>query len=101
MQYFQSDYIIYHVIRADISATLAYAVILGIVCAVKGQYLLENINTIGIAHVAVWVLLGYVLMLAVYITAALIIYMRRYEKAKHSVKRYYHWLKQLDLFYKN
>lgn len=101
MQYFQSDYIIFHVIRAAVSATVAYACIFGLICLVRGQYLMENIHRMSIEQLVGRIIFGYIIMLAVYLTAALIIYMQRYEKAKQSVKRYYHWLKQLNLFYDN
>ncbi|MDE6313208.1 MAG: hypothetical protein K2M46_06240 [Lachnospiraceae bacterium] len=100
MQYFQSDYIIFHVMRTWISATVSYVGILAIICLVKGQYLMENIHRMKIEQLVGGIIIGYILMLAVYLTAALVVYMRRYDRAKQSVKRYYHWLKQLNLFYK-
>lgn len=99
MGYFQGDYIVLHVLKAGISATIAYVAILGVICLVSGEYLMEHINSMSIQQLAGGVIFGYILMEAIYLTAALIVYMKRYNKAKQSVKRYYHWLKQLNLFY--
>lgn len=99
MDYFQGDYIVFHVIKAGISATVAYVAILAIICLLSGEYLMEHISSMSIQQLAVGVIFGYILMEAIYLTVALIVYMKRYDKAKQSVKRYYHWLKQLNLFY--
>lgn len=100
MQYYQDDYIVYHVMKTAISATIAYVLILAAVCVAKSQYLLENIHKMTVGQIGGRVFIGYLIMLAVYITAGLIFYIKKYENARDSVKRYLHWLKQLNSFYK-
>ena len=48
MQYFQSDYIIYNTIKTVISTTIAYVMLVGIYCLVRGQYLMENIHKMSL-----------------------------------------------------
>lgn len=100
MQYYREDYIVYHVMKTAISATIAYVLLVVAVCVARSQYLLENVHKMTIEQIGGRVFIGYIVMLAVYITAGLIFYIRKYENARESVKRYLHWLKQLNSFYK-
>lgn len=100
VQYFQSDYIVYNTLKTILSTTVAYIMILVVVCLVKGQYFMENIHKMSLEQLAGRVVFGYIIVLAVYVTAALIVYTRRYNEAQDSVRRYFHWLKQLNAFYK-
>lgn len=100
MQYYREDYIVYHVMKTAISATIAYVLLVVAVCVARSQYLLENVHKMTIEQIGGRVFIGYIVMLAVYITTGLIFYIRKYENARESVKRYLHWLKQLNSFYK-
>ena len=100
MQYFQGDYIIFNTIKTVISATAAYVIIIATLCLVRGQYLMENIHKMSIEQVGGRILFGYIVVLAVYITAALIVYYRKYMKAKNSVRKYYNRLKELNAYYR-
>ena len=100
MQYYREDYIVYHVMKTAISATIAYVLLVVAVCVARSQYLLENVHKMTIEQIGGRVFIGYIVMLAVYITAGLIFYIMKYENARESVKRYLHWLKQLNSFYK-
>lgn len=101
MQYFQSDYIVFNVIKTIISVTVAYGIILVIACVLSSQYLMENIHKMSLEQLAGRIAFGYILVLAVYLTASLIVYTKRYAKAKRSVKRYYNQLKRLNSYYNN
>lgn len=100
MQYYREDYIVYHVVKTAIAATIAYVLLVVAVCVARSQYLLENVHKMTIEQIGGRVFIGYIVMLAVYITTGLIFYIRKYENARESVKRYLHWLKQLNSFYK-
>lgn len=99
MQYFQGDYIVFNVIKTWISVTVAYGIILALACVLGSQYLMENIHKMSIEQLAGRVVFGYILILAVYLTAALIVYTKRYSEAKRSVKKYYNQLKKLSSYY--
>ena len=101
MQYFQGDYIIYNTMKTVISTTIAYIMIVGMICLVKGQYLMENIHKMSLEDLAGRVIFGYIITEAFYITVALIVYIRKYHRAQTGVKEYFHWLKQLKVFYKD
>ncbi len=100
MQYFQSDYIIFNVIRTFLSITVAYGLILVIGCVACSQYLMENIQKVSIEQLAGRAVFGYILVLALYLTIALIVYTKRYANAKKSVKKYYSQLKKLGSYYR-
>lgn len=101
MQYFPSDYIIYNTIKSVLSSTVAYIMIVAIWVFIKGQYLMENIHKMNLEQLIGRIIFGYIIVEAIYITISLIVYVRRYSEARDSVKRYFHWLKQLNLFYRN
>lgn len=100
MQYFQGDYIVFNVIKTVISVTVAYAIIIVALCFAKGQYLMENIHKMSLEQLGGRVLFGYIVLVAIYVTAALIVYYRKYIKAKNSVKKHYNQLKKLNAYYK-
>ena len=97
--YFQSDYIVFNVIKTVISATVAYGIILAIACVLSIQYFMENIHKISIEQLAGRVIFGYILVLAVYLTISLVVYTKRYAAAKKSVKKYHNQLKKLSAYY--
>ncbi|MBQ2800704.1 MAG: hypothetical protein IJF03_04875 [Lachnospiraceae bacterium] len=99
MQYFQSDYIIFNVIKTVISVTIAYGTILLIAGVLSSQYLMENIHKMSIEQLIGRIIFGYIVVLAVYLTIALVVYTKRYAKAKKSVKKYYNQLKKLGSYY--
>lgn len=99
MQYFQSDYIIFNAIKTFLSITVAYGLILLIACVMGSQYLMENIQKMSIEQLAGRVVFGYILVLALYLTIALIVYTKKYADAKKSAKKYYSQLKKLGSYY--
>ena len=80
MQYFQSDYIVFNVIKTVISATVAYGIILAIACVLSIQYFMENIHKMSIQQLGGGILFGYILVMAIYTTIALVVYYRKYRK---------------------
>ncbi len=99
MQYFQGDYIVFNVIKTFISITVAYGIILLMACVLGNQYLMENIHKMSIEQIVGRVVFGYILVLAVYLTVALVVYTKRYSEAKRSAKKYYNQLKKLSSYY--
>lgn len=99
MQYFQGDYIVFNVIKTFISITVAYGIILLMACVLGNQYLMENIHKMSIEQIVGRVVFGYILVLAVYLTVALVVYTKRYSEAKRSAKKYYNQLKKLNSYY--
>ncbi len=100
MQYFQGDYIVFNVIKTFLSITIAYGLILAIGVVLSSQYLMENIQKLSIEQLAGRIIFGYILVQALYLTIALLVYMKRYANAKRSVKRYYNQLKKLSSYYR-
>lgn len=99
MQYFQGDYIVFNVIKTFISITVAYGILLLMACVLGNQYLMENIHKMSIEQLVGRVVFGYILVLAVYLTVALVVYTKRYSEAKRSAKKYYNQLKKLNSYY--
>ena len=99
MQYFQGDYIVFNGIKTFISITVAYGILLLMACVLGNQYLMENIHKMSIEQLVGRVVFGYILVLAVYLTVALVVYTKRYSEAKRSAKKYYNQLKKLNSYY--
>ncbi|MBQ8591699.1 MAG: hypothetical protein IJ485_02980 [Lachnospiraceae bacterium] len=97
--YFRGDYISLQVMKAVISATMAF----GIICAMYVFYdfetFMQNIYKIDLLVFGKKILLLYVIFVAVYALLSYIIYAYRYNKARASLKRYYNHLKELSAMY--
>ena len=97
--YYRSDYISLQVIKAVLSATIAFA-IMGAMCVLYDfEAFMQNIYKIDLLVLGKRVLLVYVVFVALYALLSYIIYAYRYNKARGSLKRYYSHLKELSAMY--
>lgn len=97
--YFRSDYISLQVIKSVISATVAFAILCVMYVFYDFEAFMQNIYKIDLLVLGKRVLLLYVVFVALYALISYIIYAYRYNKAKGSLKRYYHHLKELSVMY--
>ncbi|SFC18080.1 hypothetical protein [Butyrivibrio sp. YAB3001] len=99
--YFRSDYVGYNIIKSVISATIVYAIFLGIYALCKFEEVLSNLyNTENLLSVGRRCLFYYLLLVGVYSLITYVVYSYRYSKMRKSMKAYYGDLKKLARLYK-
>ncbi len=94
--YYKSDYVRMNVLKAVVSATVAFAIMAAVIVIYKLDYILANIFKIDYKSFGVGVLLIYVVWIFLYWLAARIVYAIRYEKARPNIIDYNHNLKKLQ-----
>lgn len=95
-KYFRGDYVSWNVIKAGLSVTIAYLILVALWAVYKIEILLETLTALNIMEVAQGILLRYLGVLGIFIIISYIIYTIRYEKAKKSLKRFYKNLRKLE-----
>ncbi len=98
-KYFRSDYIAIQVLKAIISATLAFGVGAALFVFYDFEMFMQDIYKMDLITFAKNVLTYYIVTVIVYGAISYGIYSCRYTKAKKSLKCYYHNLKKLSSMY--
>ena len=91
-RYYRSDYIGLALIKNFFLVTIGYVLIVAAVAVYFGEYLLENIHRM-------YLIIGYVIVLAAYSILTYIQYSVKYYQAKKSVREYYSQLTELNKIY--
>ena len=98
--YFKSDYVGFNVIKAVISATIVFAIIVATYVLCNFEMVLSNLyNTGNLLAIGRRMLMNYLLLVGVYSLASYVIYSYRYSKMRKSMKAYYGDLKKLARIY--
>ncbi|MCH5279845.1 MAG: hypothetical protein J1E61_00140 [Lachnospiraceae bacterium] len=97
--YFRSDYIGLQIIKSIICATLAYLVLFGMYLFYEFENFMQDIYKMDLLEFGKSVLFYYFIFVLIYGVISYVVYSYRYHKAKKSLKRYYHHLKQLAAMY--
>lgn len=97
--YFRSDYITVQVLKAIISATIAFAVVFALYIFYNFEVFMENLNTMDLIAFAKSVVTYYGFTVVTYGGLTYVLSTYRYAKAKNSLKLYYQNLKKLHSLY--
>ena len=97
--YFRSDYIAVQVLKAIISATIAFAVVFALYILYHLESFVKDINTIDLIAFAKSIATYYGITVAAYGGLTYILSTYRYAKAKKTLKLYYQNLKKLNSLY--
>ncbi len=95
-QYYRTDYIALEIIKAFFLATVAYILLLGLLIAGNIEFLLEHLDTTDVRLLVSWLLIAYIVFIAVYIAITYINAVLKYRKARKSVHGYEQKLKELE-----
>ncbi|MBU5481048.1 hypothetical protein [Blautia sp. MSJ-19] len=98
-KYYRSDYIGLALIKNFFLVTIGYALIIAAVAVYFGEYLMENIHKMNLMVLGIYILIGYLVVLALYSILTYVQYSVRYYRAKKSVKEYYSQLTELNKIY--
>ncbi len=94
-QFSRADYTALALIRTFIFTTIGYGMVLGLIVLGNMEYLLANIDKMDLLYVGSLLLIGYVVLLAVYLIAAYIAAAVRYRRARHNIGGYTARLRKL------
>lgn len=97
--YFRSDYIGFQVMKSIISATLAFAIVLGIVVFYHFETVMKEVYQVDLLETGRKLLLAYAIFTGIYTFICYIVYSYRYNRAKKSLKKYYSHLQELAELY--
>ena len=97
--YFRSDYIGLQVMKSVISATIAFAIVIGMYIFYEFESVMKEIYQVDLLATGKQILIAYVVFVGIYAVITYIIYAYRYTKAKKSLKKYYTHLTELSGFY--
>ena len=97
--YFRSDYIGLQVMKSVISATIAFAIVIGMYIFYDFESVMKEIYQVDLLATGKQILIAYVVFVGIYAVITYIIYAYRYSKARKSLKKYYAHLTELSGFY--
>lgn len=93
--YFRSDYIGWQVLKAIISMTIAYLLVLAMFIFYDFEVFMMDIYKMDLLEFAKTLLYRYLAAVGIYAVVAYIVYAIRYSRAKKSLKLYYANLRKL------
>ena len=97
--YFRSDYIAIQILKAVISATLAFGIVLALYVLYDFENFMQDLYKIDLFAFAWNIVTYYAAFVLGYAILTYIVCTWRYAKAKKSLKIYYHNLKKLGSLY--
>ncbi|MBE5864632.1 MAG: hypothetical protein E7292_00270 [Lachnospiraceae bacterium] len=98
-KYFRGDYIAVQVLKSILSATVAFALILGLYVLYDFEVFMQDLYKIDLVSFAKTILIYYGVTVVVYAAFSYGIYTYRYSKARKSLKLYHQNLKKLNSMY--
>ena len=98
-KFYRSDYIGMALIKNFFLVTIGYILLVAVVVGYFSEYLMDNIHKMNLMAMGAVIIIGYLVLLAIYTTLTYIQYSVRYHRAKRSVKQYYIQLTKLERMY--
>lgn len=99
--YFRSDYISLQMIKAMISATVAFIVVLAVAVFYSFEDMMKDIYQMDFMEAGRKILLAYVIFVGVYAIIAFFYFSYRYSRARKNLKLYYTHLQELLALYES
>lgn len=97
--YFRSDYMGLQIIKSVISSTIVFLIVFAMYVYYHFESLMQDIYKIDLMGMGKTILTYYGGFVIANALITYIVYSIRYSRAKRSLKRYYHHLKQLSALY--
>ena len=99
-KYYRTDYISIKMIETAITTTIGYVLMVVLGVLFKVDYISENIVSMDLMALGRRLLIGYAIVLVVFMLLSYIVYSIRYKKIKKGLGEYGENLKELYLMYK-
>lgn len=97
--YFRGDYVSFHMVKAAISGTCAYLVLLALWFVYQMESLLSQLHTMDIQAFILGIVKWYVIFLVIFEVLVFLAYNSRYTKTKEKMKEYYLQLRAIGQLY--
>lgn len=98
-RYFKSDYIAFGILKTLITTSIAYIIMLIMYVLYNMESIIKDINKIDYTEVGTNLIIGYVVMIAVFSAIAFVVYGKQYDNSRNGLKRYFSRLNKLERFY--
>ena len=98
-RYYRSDYLGLALIKNFFLVSIAYVLIMAVLVSYQMEYLLDNIHKMDIMSLGTWIVIGYVVFIALYSVITYIYYSVKFAIAKKNVRLYYSELNKLTKMY--
>ncbi|BCJ96287.1 hypothetical protein acsn021_38560 [Anaerocolumna cellulosilytica] len=99
-KYFKTDYVRLQVLKTVISVTFGYALILLMIGLYHAEYIISKVVTFNFVRLGQYILGFYIIIMAIYITGAIIGYSLKYNNSRKYLSKYYKSLKRLSNIYR-
>lgn len=94
--YYKGDYVRLNSLKAMLSATVAYVLMVALVVVYQMEYILANVLRIEYIRLGIYIGIGYFLWIFLYWLIARVVYAKRYEDSRSNIIIYNHDLKKLQ-----
>jgi len=98
-KYFRSDYISMQILKAIISGTLAFCIIVGMAVLYDFDTLLKDLYKIDLIQTGKDLVVVYLVSIGCYVAIVYFVSLYRYNRARQSLRTYYGNLKKLSKYY--
>ncbi len=98
-KFYRSDYIGMALIKNFFLVTIGYLLLVAMIFAYFAEYLQSSFHKMYFVTLGSELIIGYLVVLAVYTVLTYVQYSVRYHRAKKSVKQYYIQLTKLERMY--
>ncbi len=97
--YFCGDYVTLHMVKAGISGTAAYLILLALWAVYRMEDLLAELQNIDIPALGMSIVKWYVLFIIVFELIIFLVYFRKYARMRERLKAYYQQLREIGSLY--
>lgn len=96
---YKNDYVRLNLLLSIVCVTIAYVLILALICLYNYEYIISNVATIPYYSVGTMILGIYVLLIIFYSFISIYVFSKKYEVSKKRVKKYFRYMKYLNTYY--
>jgi hypothetical protein len=98
-KYFRSDYISMQILKAIISGTIAFAIVVGMAVLYDFDALLKDLYKIDLIQTGKDLIVTYLFTVGIYVVIVYFVAVYRYNRARQSLRTFYGNLKRLSKYY--
>jgi len=98
-RYFRSDYISLQLLKAILSGTLTFCIVIGMIVLYDFDTLLKDLYKIDLVQTVKDLIVVYLITVGFYVVIVYFVAVYRYNRARQSLRTYYGNLKKLSKYY--
>jgi len=98
-KYFRSDYISLQILKAILSGTLTFCIVVGMAMLYDFDTILKDLYKIDLIQTGKDLIVTYLITVGVYVVIVYFVALYRYNRARQSLRTYYGNLKKLSKYY--